>query len=133
MQQLIYNAATYALTHIGRTNGGRLPTTLDGTLELPYAYGVADVILHASATSLVIDVDGSAVILIDSRSSPLDQMCGAVHEIVEFMQIDDGYAPALADALRPGRYHQSGGDDPEAIRHQIAVLAEQIYRVWLMM
>ena len=133
MQQLIYDAATYALEHIGKTNGGRLPATLDDALTLPYAYGVADVILRPVATSLVIELDGEAVILIDSRANSVDQMCGAVHEIVEFMQVDDGYAPALAEALRPGRYHQSGEGDPDAIRHQIAALADHIYRAWLTM
>jgi hypothetical protein len=124
----VREAADAALEHIAKRNGG-IPRTLAECRALPAAYGIGLRHDGGSVALLSFDVRGRPTILYDAYASPWTQMCGIVHEIVEFMLL--GEFPLLTDLMYPSRFYRDGQGAPADARHLAAKYAELRYREWL--
>lgn len=128
MLQSVFDAGMRALEHVAGTNGGKLPLTLAEMVELPAAYGVG---LEPATCGykLVIGLDEDTFITYDPSDTVNNQMCGILHEIVEFICVAD--FPTLFDGIPGAEYNRTGEGAPRDFRHQVAVFAERVYAAWL--
>lgn len=128
MQDTIYHTGLRCLGHIGKTNGGQLPRTLQECRALPERYSLA-IDYYDGGAKLMIMPDGQGVIMANATLPVVRQMCDIVHEIVEYIAAQSD--PTLFDGTITTTYHADGGDNPGDVRHRIALFAERVYRVWL--
>lgn len=125
IDRAVYGAGMAALSHIARTNGDRLPSTLADVLALPVRYGV--VLKEAPGQSQIVISHRATTLEYDPSETSFRIRRTIIHELAEYILRGD--YPTLFDHIDPIRY--DGLPDPRDFRHQAAKWAETVYAEWL--